>query len=469
MDLLAPAALDAHRFVAGPWWHHGAWRERTRLLRDEAMHGRARAIQIVTCTAGGPHLHEVTRSLLDMLEHAELVGLRVGGRALLRWALVERRACASIDAMADALASAGLEVVRRAATDGAADSIAAGRRASLAMLDQLDCSDMPIVALLDDDLAFDALLSGPTGVERCAAWPWLPALWHFHAAHPDLDVALGGVTGAPPLPASSTLATNLHDLDAALHGHPTYDAAARWSEDDYYYDLSPVRSVDRPYPLVEALPDAGGLVDALMIHGTLARPLVATPTTLARARPAPIVRGGNTLVFNPAMLRLPHPEPRLARLRLRRADTLWTQAAVSLHGCRLGQLPWPLRHVRDARGFDAQTRRWWCERLLADLAGVGLYRGVERLRARATWHRADALRSARADVLATMAERREQVVVALDEALRRCVALQTRRPELAEVRAAIEQGLVEIAALDLGPSAISTLLDDVASSLEGSS
>lgn len=467
MALLAPAALDAHRFVAGPWWHDAACRERTHALRDEAQRGRARAIQIVTCTAGGPHLHEVARSLLDMLEHAELVGLRVAERPLLRWALVERRECASIDAMADALASAGLEVVRRRAASSSADSIAAGRRASLAVLEQLDCSDAPILALLDDDLAFDALLSGPGGVERRAAWPWLPALWHFHAAHPDIDVALGGVTGAPPLPASSTLATNLRDLDAALHGHPTFDAAARWSEDDHYYDLSPVRSVDRPYPLLEALPDAAGLVDALMIHGCLARPLVATPTTLARARPAPIVRGGNTVVFNPAMLRVPHVEPRLGRLRLRRADTVWAQAAVSLHGCRLGQLPWPLHHVRDARGFDEGTQRWWCERLLADLAGVGLYRGLERLRARAGWRRADELPAGHADVLAAMVERRARVTGALGEARHRCLALQTQRPELAVVLATIEQGLAEVAALELDPALVSTLLADVSATLEG--
>lgn len=468
MQSLGLAALDAHRFVAGSWWDDAARLATVHALRDEALRGRARAIQVVTCSAGGAHLHEVTRSFLDMIEHAGLVDARVDGRPLLRWALVERRPCPSIDAMAAALARAGVEVVRAQAGLASATSIAAGRRACLDALVHLDCSDSPIVALLDDDLAFDTLLSGPSGIAQAAAWPWLPALWRFHAEHPDFDVALGGVTGAPPLPASSTLATNLRDLAAALHGHATLDTPARWSEGDYYYDLSPVRSVDAAFPLLERLPDAAGLLDALMIHGLLARPLVATPTTLARARPAPIVRGGNTVVFNPALLRLPHPDACLGSLRLRRADTVWAQAAESLHACRIGQLPWPLRHLRDEQGWPAHRRRW-CERLLADLGGVGLYRGLERWRSGGRWRRPADLPAARADVLACMTERRAQVRAALEHARHLIFLAIDQRPELTEVDAAIDEGLARIAALELEPDTISTMLTGLSASLEAAS
>lgn len=471
MQTLSVPALDAHRFTARPWWDDPACCEQVHALRRQAQRGRLRPVQMLTCTAGGPHLHEVTRSFVEMIEHAGLAESGAAGRPLLRWALVERRRCASIDAMADALSAAGVEVVRHPAASDAAASIAAGRRASLQAIARLDCRDSPIVSMLDDDLAFDALISGPTGVERGAAWPWLPALWHYHAAHPDIDVALGGVTGAPPLPASSTLATNLRDLDAALHGRPTLDTPGRWSEVDHYYDLSPVRSVDMPYPLLEPLPDATGLLDALMIHGSLARPSVATPTTIERARPTPIVRGGNTVVFNLTLLRLPHPEARLGHLRLRRADTVWAQAAVSLHGCRLGQLPWPLRHLRDEHGWAehgwAEHAQRWCERLLADLGGVGLYRGLERWRTRRGWRRPDELPAARADVRACMVERREQVTTALSDARRRCLTLLDRRPELTAVLAAIDRGLAVVAALDLDTDSISSLLDGVSASLEG--
>jgi len=463
--MLVPA-LDAHRFASRPWWSAPACRERVEALRDEALRGRRRPFQIITCTAGGPHLREVTRSFIELIEHAGLGHLRVAGRPLLRWLFVERERCPSIDAMAEALTRAGLEVRRRAAPTSAEASIADGRRASLRAAATLDLSDAPIVLLLDDDLAFNALCSGPAGPELGAPWPWLPAIWAYHEAHPNIDVALGGVSGAPPLPASSTLATNLFDLDAALAGRPSDGSAKRWSEVDHYYDLSPVRSVRAPYPMLGPVPEAPAMLDALMIHGSLARPLVATPTTLAQARPAPVVRGGNTVVFELAWLRLPHPQARLGELRLRRADTIWAQAAVSLHGCRLGQLPWPLRHLRDERGFSERAATRWRERLLADLGGVGLYRGIERWRTRAAWRRVDELGRARADVFETLAARRVQVSEALSEAGRRCAELADRRPELTAIGAAIDEGLAAIAALELGPEAIDSLLDGVLASLQ---
>jgi hypothetical protein len=459
-------ALDADRFATRHWWSDPGCRERVDALRSEAERGHRRPFQIMTCTAGGPHLREVARSFIDLIEHAGLDQLQVAGRPLLRWLLVERERCPSIDAMAATLSSSGVEVLRRPAPTTAYASIADGRRALLEAAESLDLSDTPIVLLLDDDLAFDALVSGPTGLELGTPWPWLPALWAYHDAHPDIDVAVGGVSGAPPLPASSTLVTNLFDLDAALHGRPTYDAATRWSEVDHYYDLSPVRAVRDPYPLLEPLPNGSALLDALMIHGTLARPLVATPTTLAQSRPAPIVRGGNTVVFEPRWLRLPHPQARLGELRLRRADTVWAQAAVSLHDCRLGQLPWPLRHLRDERGFTTKAAVRWRERLLADLGGVGLYRGIERWRNRAPWRNARALARARADVLECIGERRVQVTGALHDARRACSRLVDHRPELTAVGAAIDEGLDAIAALELEPDAITSLLDGLSASLE---
>ena len=146
---------------------------------------------------------------------------------------------------------------------------------------------------------------------------------------------------------------------------------------------------------------------------------------------------------------------------------MWAQAAVSLHGCRLGELPWPLRHLRDEHGWAEHAQHRWCERLLADLGGVGLYRGLERWRTRRGWRRLEELTAACADVLACMVERREQVTAALSDARRRCLTLLDRRPELTAVLAAIDRGLNVVAALDLEADSISSLLDGVAASLEG--
>jgi hypothetical protein len=458
---MTAAALDLHRFADRPWWDDPVCRAQVDALRVDA-----RAFQIMTCTAGGLHLREVTGSFIEMIEHAGLCGQTRAGRPLLRWLLVERGPCLGVAEMAETLAGHGVEVLRRPALATAEGSIAEGRRALLHAAANLDLDDDPIVLLLDDDLAFDALYSGPHGVKLGAPWPWLPAVWAFHAAHPECDVALGGVTGAPPLPASSTLATNLFDLEAALRGWPTSMSAQRWSEVDHYYDLSPVRTVSSAYPMLGPELRGPALLDVLMIHGALARPLVATPTTLARARPATIVRGGNTIVFDRKWLTLPHPQAQLGALRLRRADTIWTQAATSLHGCEVGQFPLPLRHLRDESGWTELSASRWRERLLADLGGVGLYRGIERWRTRTAWQQIRELVHATNDVVECFAARRAQVVQVLDEARRRCAALLGLRPELETVGAAIDGGLAAIVDLELGSDAISQLLAGLCESLE---
>lgn len=455
------AALDPHRFVGRPWWADPACRAQV-----DALHRDARPVQIMTCTAGGPHLHEVTRSFVEMIEHAGLCGRLRAGRPLLRWLMVERGPCPGVADMAETLAGQGVEVVRRPALATAESSIADGRRALIHAAANLELDDDPIVLLLDDDLAFDALYSGPEGVELGAPWAWLPAVWAFHARHPDCDVALGGVTGAPPLPASSTLATNLFDLEAALRGWPTSTSAERWSEVDHYYDLSPVRTVSVAYSMLGPEPRGPALLDALMIHGTVARPLVATPTTLARARPATIVRGGNTIVFDRKWLTLPHPQAQLGGLRLRRADTIWTQAATSLYGCEVGQFSLPLRHLRAETGWTERSASRWRERLLADLGGVGLYRGLERWRTRSAWQRIDELVHAANDIVDCVAARRAQVVQVLGEARRRCAAMLGARPELETVGDAIDGGLAAIVDLELGRDAIVQLLAGLGESLE---
>jgi hypothetical protein len=462
---LAPM-LDAHCFAASSWWSDSLLREQVDALRRKAMSGHLRPFQIMTCTAGGPHLREVTRSFVEMIEQAGLGVLQCAGRPLLRWLMIQRANSPSIDEMAATLASSGVEVILRTAPQHAAHSIFDGRRALLDAALNHDLSDVPIVLFLDDDLAFDALYSGPDGIELGAPWPWLPALWLFHEARPEIEVAIGGVTGAPPLPASSTLATNLFDLDAAIHGHTTFISPERWSEPDYYYDLSLVRTVNSPYPMIAPMPEGEDLIDALMIHGTLARPLVATPTTITTSRSGQVVRGGNTVLFNLDWLKCPHPQARLGPLRLRRADTIWAQAAVNIYGCRMEQLPWPLRHIRDARGWTAQTAQLWRERLLADLAGVGLYRGIDRWRSQMEWRRVGELNLAAADVIACTESRRQKVSDVLRIAQRRCMALHKQRPELVTVSAAIEDGLTAVTALDLGPQAIHVLLAELSSSME---
>lgn len=460
--------VDTHRFSSVPWWSDPTLRARVQRMSREAAEGRRRPLQVLTCTAGGPHLLSVTQTVIDYVVRSGLDEARCDARPVLRWLIVERGTTPEVAAMARALEAHGIEVHHECAPARAGSSIADGRRALVEASSRLDLSDVPIVLVLDDDLGFDALLSGASGMCAGAPWPWFHAVWAFHEAHPDVDVGLGDVTGAPPVPASSTLATNLRDLEHAVLGLPGRGDAARWSELDYYYDLaeSPVDPRAHTAPPGWHADDAR-LLDALMVHGMLFRSVVATPTTVARERRDRVVRGGNTIMFHPRWLERSHPLPRLGALRLRRGDTIWVQAAISLHHCRVRHFPFPLHHFRDGASWSSSGPRAWQERLIGDLGGAGVYRGLERWRRRRRWIRVDQVVDAGSEVREEILRRRARVARALERAVAVSRRNVSRVPVLEEVAAVAGEGLDAIGAFELRPESVDELLRTLGQSLHG--
>ncbi|MEM9455530.1 MAG: hypothetical protein AAGF11_15220 [Myxococcota bacterium] len=410
----------------------------------------------------------MTKTVIDSVVRSGLDEARCDGRPVLRWLIVERGTNHEVVAMVRALEVHGIEVRHERAPASAGSSIAHGRRALMEASSRLDLSDAPIILVLDDDLGFDALFSGVSGMCAGTPWPWFHAVWAFHQAHPDVDVGLGDVTGAPPLPASSTLATNLLDLEHAVLGLPSRRDAARWSEVDYYYDLaeSPVDPCAHT-ALSGWHADDTNVLDALMVHGLLFRPLVATPTTVAREHRDRVVRGGNTILFHPRWLELSHPLPRLGVLRLRRGDTIWVQAAISLHHCRVRHFPFPLHHVRDGSSWSLSGPRAWRERLIGDLGGAGVYRGLERWRHRRPWSRVGQIMDAGLEVREEILRRRERVARALERAIALSRRNVSRMPVLEDVAEVATQGLDAVRALELRPELVDELLQTLGRSLHG--
>ncbi len=440
-------------------------------MSREAADGKRRSLQVLSCTAGGPHLASVTKTLLDYVERSGLGQARCEGRPVLRWLVVDRGTTPEVATMARTLEAHGIEVRHERAPSSAGASIADGRRAVMDAATGLDLSDEPIALVLDDDLGFDALLSGPSGMSEGAPWPWFHAVWAFHEAHPDVDVGLGDVTGAPPVPASSTLATNLTDLEHALRGLPGRQDAARWSEPDYYYDLAEIPVDPRSHSDLPAWHedwhgDDSKALDALMVQGLLFRPVVATPTTVAREPQGRVVRGGNTILFHPRWLELPHPLPRLGTRRLRRADTVWVQAAISLHRCRVRHFPFPLHHFRDGASWSSTGPRAWQERLIGDLGGAGVHRGLERWRRRQAWTCAEQLMGAGAEVHEEILCRRDRVARSLERAVELSRRNVFRMSVLEEVAEVATQGLDAVGTLDLRREAVDELLHTLGQSLQ---
>ena len=176
------------------------------------------------------------------------------------------------------------------------------------------CLDLnePILIVLDDDLTFEALIVENGHPPKAILSPSIHEIYLFAKNHP-CDVALGGVTGAPPLPATSCMKAFLQDfLSVQSISNQTTE---RWNDPDYYYDLSETRYSWKAWPTLSTNKESPSLQWALnqMFHsGSENRPLVYIPS---KQKPQPrIVRGGNTVVFNPQYLfNIDHPSlPRRA-------------------------------------------------------------------------------------------------------------------------------------------------------------
>jgi hypothetical protein len=242
-------------------------------------------------------------------------------------------------------------------------------------LAELACNQLenPILVVLDDDLTFETLTVMDGLPVKTYPFSYVHEVYLFAQNHP-CDVALGGVTGAPPLPATSCMRTFLQDFLGTQSTSKNNEG--RWSDTDYYYDLSETRTCWQTWPTLSLNSDPHPVQRALnqMFHSGLSnRPLVYTAN---ETTPQPrIVRGGNTAVFNPEfLLKIDHPD------LPRRGDSLWAILA-SEYGATILDFPYPLHHTRNAdvnmtlmqeRPFRESLKK----RMSDDLLGASMQRAM---------------------------------------------------------------------------------------------
>ncbi len=254
------------------------------------------------------------------------------------------------------------------------NNIGATRKRQIELV-KLACSQLenPILVVLDDDLTFEALTVIDGRPVKTYPFSYVHEVYLFHQNHP-CDVALGGVTGAPPLPATSCMRTFLQDFLGTQS--TSKNTEERWSDTDYYYDLSETRTCWQTWPTLSFNSDSRPVQRALnqMFHsGPNNRPLVYIAD---EKTPQPrIVRGGNTVVFNPEfLLKINHPD------LPRRGDSLWAILA-SERGATILDFPYPLHHTRNSdvnmaliqkRPFRESLKK----RMSDDLLGASIQRAM---------------------------------------------------------------------------------------------
>jgi peptidoglycan/xylan/chitin deacetylase (PgdA/CDA1 family)/SAM-dependent methyltransferase len=243
--------------------------------------------------------------------------------------------------------------------------------------------DRPVVWVVDDDLRLPSDLD--LFVDDVA-----------RARAKGMDVAIGMVEGAPPVPAATTLRTQLVDLVSFLTGAagrsaeepapPAEHHNGRWQRgrgDDYYYDLVRRRTdrLETPFLPASGAGDLGTVVRGVvrraprMLAGEqIFRPLAPQPgDPIAAAQPS-CRRGGNTFVFDLELLRdVPNLSPLVGGRRLRRSDMVWAALCRFARRRDVQQLPIVVRHDRSLepeRGLDP-------DKLSDDILGYAFARAFE--------------------------------------------------------------------------------------------
>lgn len=187
----------------------------------------------------------------------------------------------------------------------------------------------------------------------------------------QVDVAVGGIHGDPPLPSAASTRVGLLDALHRLEGGPGVSLEGS----DLYYDLSEARHDHLETPQPQTL-EAWELV-ARVAAGSTTRP--APPLRPYGTLPR---RGGNTLVFHPDCLREhPNAAPTLVGKPARRGDTLWLHLLRATPPRRAGCEPWRIQACSLSARQDRTPSKppsWW--ELLADIEGASIVRGLEACR-----------------------------------------------------------------------------------------
>lgn len=245
------------------------------------------------------------------------------------------------------------------------------------------------VWILDEDLRLLPILDS---IERGEP-PLSMRLRSLRAA--GVDVAIGPVFGAPPLPARSTVRVNLEDVwrhlvlvsmlepDALWPDRSAENARVRCALPEYYYDLSRAHEDAGAHPMwlershahetvhsafARLCSGVGGLLDGVPVTR-----LLPDDPALDAAK-SPLARGGNTIVLRPELLdRIPNVALCVGGRVSRRSDMVWARLAVALEGARFARSSIAVLQDRSGPGrssFDA------CK-LLDDVRGSALVAALD--------------------------------------------------------------------------------------------
>ncbi len=215
-----------------------------------------------------------------------------------------------------------------------------------------------------------------------------------------IDAMFGQISDAPPLPFLSTLRTQLIDFYYNL----TYFVNCNPEESfelnklqkinierkEFYYDLSNSNFQHLEYPYYQNSKRQTNFETfnnflnetSLLSNGVnVFRKLTFNPETVGNiTNKASIYRGGNTIIFNPELLKTPNYTPE--KEYNRRSDFNWSIINKDIFKRELYEIILPLKHDRVLQKTSLVTNE---NKLQADIKGLIFYRLFENIVSKENW------------------------------------------------------------------------------------
>ena len=178
------------------------------------------------------------------------------------------------------------------------------------------------------------------------------------------DAVIGSYSGDAPLPTLSVLRTSLLDFVYQTSFHKTSNFRTDiYDNRDYYYDLS-VQHIGLETPLKS---DAKSLDEVFSGKATSRKLFVKELNEFT-----PYSRGGNTIIFNREILKIPNISPRFGKQVARRSDYFWVQQAEQ-SGFKIIGSSFATLHSKTPKEFNLNVEK---DKLLKDLLGSSFTKAI---------------------------------------------------------------------------------------------
>jgi hypothetical protein len=214
-----------------------------------------------------------------------------------------------------------------------------------------------VIWILDEDVS----LKQETIVDNQIQTTKIPIDYIINKYRDSFDVGVGNITNDPAIPALSTLRTNLIDFYYNLNKKENLGSIISKDLYDYYYDYSDSTNqyLEQPFNIEVKVE----LKDAFQ-GKAISRKLILFDDEVKEASN----HGGNTLIFNKEVLKVPNLSLKIDNQYIRRGDFFWILCCKN-KGYRIMNLPFAVNHNRNTFEFDYPKE---INKLIRDLFGSSL-------------------------------------------------------------------------------------------------